>query len=132
MDAHVGSGATTSSSWRNPPSSRAASTKCPRRSPANTPTGCRATTRATTCRRQGGGVAFVVIVVGPPPPLIVPPPPGIPPGGIDGDSAKYIFVAMAVAAIVAFPFIAVGLAVGHPEPDDEVITAIDRINRYND
>jgi hypothetical protein len=80
------------------------------------------------------GPGVVIIVVGPPPPLLLPPlPPGpIPAGGLDGEGAKYIFVAMAVVAIVAFPFVAVGLAVGHPEPSDEVVTAIDTINRYND
>jgi hypothetical protein len=80
---------------------------------------------------SGGGV--VVVIVGAPPPLLLPPAPGlVVPGGVDGEGAKYIFVVMAVAAIAAFPFVAIGLAVGHPEPDDEVIPAIDSINRYND
>ena len=52
-----------------------------------------------------------------------------------GRTAAYFSTAPfigAVVAIVAFPFVAVGLAVGHPEPSDEVVTAIDTINRYND
>lgn len=48
------------------------------------------------------------------------------------DGGEALVVVLAVGAIVAFPFIALGLAMGHPEPEDDVATAIDRVNRFND
>jgi len=81
--------------------------------------------------RGGGHVHVHVVVIGHPPPLLVPGP-IIPGGDMDGEGAKYLLVGLAAAAIVAFPFIAMGLAMGHPEPEEEVASAIDKINRYND
>ncbi|MBW2458370.1 MAG: hypothetical protein JRI68_27960 [Deltaproteobacteria bacterium] len=78
-------------------------------------------------------VVVGVVVVGPPP-LLAPVPIG--PGGLggsmDGESGKVMLVVMAIGAIVAFPFIAMGLALGHPEDEDEVAANVDRINEYND
>ncbi len=51
-------------------------------------------------------------------------------GGVDG--GEYLFVILAVGAIVAFPFVAMGLALGHPEPEEEVAVALDQVNAYND
>ncbi len=70
-----------------------------------------------------------IIVVGPhlPGPFIP-----LPKGKMSGDGGKYLLVVMAVGAIVAFPFIAAGLAMGHPEPEGKVAGAIDRINTFND
>jgi hypothetical protein len=53
-------------------------------------------------------------------------------GGGSGDGGKLVAVALAVAAIVAFPFIIVGLAAGNPEQEDAVASAIDSVNQYND
>ena len=74
--------------------------------------------------------AVGIIIVGPhiPGPVL----PGLPNSKMSGDSGKYLLVVMAVGAIVAFPFIAAGLAMGHPEPEDKVAGAIDRINSFND
>jgi hypothetical protein len=52
--------------------------------------------------------------------------------GGGGDGGKLVAVALAVAAIVAFPIIIVGLAVGNPEQEDAVASAIDSVNQYND
>jgi hypothetical protein len=74
-----------------------------------------------------------VVVVGRPPVLFVPGGPGlIGPGAISGEGGKYVAVALAVGAIVAFPFIALGLSLGHPEPEEEVAATIDHINTWND
>ena len=51
--------------------------------------------------------------------------------GGKGDGEAFAVV-LAVGAIIAFPFIAMGLAMGHPEPEEEVVDAVDRINTYND
>ncbi len=74
-----------------------------------------------------------VIVVGRPPLLpLLPgfPAPNVP--AISGDGGKYVAVILAVGAIVAFPFIAMGLAMGHPEPEGEVAGAIDGVNQLKD
>ncbi len=74
-----------------------------------------------------------VVVVGPAP--LHPPVPFVPGGlggSMDGESGKVILVVMAIGAIVAFPFIAMGLALGHPEDEDEVAGTVDRINEFND
>ena len=84
--------------------------------------------------RSHGHVVVGVVVVGPPP--LHPPVPIVPGvgmgGAMDGEGGKYILVVMAVGAIVAFPFLAMGLALGHPEPEDEVAATVDRVNRFND
>jgi hypothetical protein len=82
--------------------------------------------------RHGPSIVIVAVVpYGPAPVPLVPLLP-LPPGKIDGEGAKYLLAAIAVGAIVAFPFVAIGLAAGHPEPSDDVIEAIDQVNRYND
>ena len=48
------------------------------------------------------------------------------------NGGKALAVALAVGALVAFPFIALGLAMGHPEPEEEVASAMDRVNEFND
>lgn len=53
-------------------------------------------------------------------------------GGGGGNGAKEAYVAIAVAMIVASPIIAYGLALGRPEPEEEVARAVDQINAYND
>jgi len=86
-------------------------------------------------------VPVAVVVVAPGPPLVpVPVPVGhrhhhglASGGGVDsGDAGKYMLAAMAVAALVAFPAVAIGLAMGNPEPEDEVAPAVDAVNRFND
>jgi len=74
-----------------------------------------------------------VVIIGPPP--LHPPVPIVPGslgGSMDGESGKVMLVVMAIGAIVAFPFIAMGLALGHPEDEDEVAATVDRINEWND
>lgn len=53
-------------------------------------------------------------------------------GGGLGNAGKEVVVIIAVIAIVAMPAIAIGLAVGRPEPEKEVAAVIDRVNLYND
>ncbi len=77
---------------------------------------------------ERGGGAVIAIVGGPPLPLPVSAGGG---SGGGGDSLEGLAVVMA-AAIVAFPFVALGLALGQPEPEEEVATAIDAVNTYND
>jgi hypothetical protein len=43
-----------------------------------------------------------------------------------------LLAVLAVGALIALPIVTVGLALGHPEPEDEVADEIDRINKYND
>jgi len=72
-----------------------------------------------------------VIIIGRPP--LLPVLPGVPPvPKLSGDGGKYVAVILAVGAIVAFPFIALGLAMGHPEPEEEVAEAIDVVNELKD
>jgi hypothetical protein len=52
-------------------------------------------------------------------------------GGGGGDIGKAAVV-VAVVAIAVLPFIALGLAVGRPEPEKEVAAAIDRVNAQSD
>jgi hypothetical protein len=72
-----------------------------------------------------------VVIIGRPP-LLFAPTPGFNPGSISGDGGKYLAVGLAVGAIIAFPFIAMGLALGHPEPEEEVAGSIDALNTWND
>ncbi len=53
-------------------------------------------------------------------------------GGGDGEADPRVLTVLAVGALIALPIVTVGLALGHPEPEDEVADEIDRINRYND
>lgn len=85
-----------------------------------------------------GHVHVGVIVIGRPP-LIFPHLPGVDVGGSSSigsggstSGGEYLVVVLAVGAIVAFPFIAMGLAMGHPEPEEEVAAAFDEVNAYND
>jgi hypothetical protein len=77
-----------------------------------------------------------VIIVGRPPVFFLPGSGGGIPSlgnlGGGGKGSEYVFVALAVGAIVAFPFIAMGLALGHPEPEEEVAAGIDEVNAFND
>lgn len=76
-----------------------------------------------------------VVIIGRPPVIFVPHGPGggVPSlGGGGGKGSEYVFVALAVGAIIAFPFIAMGLALGHPEPEEEVAASIDEVNAFND
>lgn len=43
-----------------------------------------------------------------------------------------VLAVLAVAALAAMPFVALGLAVGNPEPGDDTAATIDRVNAYND
>jgi hypothetical protein len=52
-------------------------------------------------------------------------------GGGGGDLGKAVVV-LAVVALVVLPAVALGLALGRPEPEREVATVIDRTNLYND
>ncbi|RLB51263.1 MAG: hypothetical protein DRI90_23080 [Deltaproteobacteria bacterium] len=84
-------------------------------------------------RSHHSHVVVGVVVIGPPP--LYPPVPFVPGGmggAMDGESGKVVLVVMAIGAIVAFPFIAMGLALGHPEPEDEVAATVDRVNQFND
>jgi hypothetical protein len=84
---------------------------------------------------SGTGHVHVGVVVIGRPPILLPGVPGVTipsPGNVSGDGAEYLVVILAVGAIVAFPFIAMGLALGHPEPEDEVAAAIDQVNAFND
>jgi hypothetical protein len=52
-------------------------------------------------------------------------------GGGGGDIGKAAIV-VAVLAIAVLPFIALGLAAGRPEPEDQVAAAIDQVNAQTD
>lgn len=52
-------------------------------------------------------------------------------GGGSGDLGKAAVVVV-VLAIATLPFIALGLAVGRPEPEGEVAAAIDNVNAHTD
>ncbi|HRI69148.1 MAG TPA: hypothetical protein PK156_33185, partial [Polyangium sp.] len=52
-------------------------------------------------------------------------------GGGGGDLGKAA-LAIVVIAIVALPFINLGLGLGRPEPSEEVAREIDKVNAYND
>ncbi len=52
-------------------------------------------------------------------------------GGGGGDLGKAA-LALVVIAIVALPFINLGLGLGRPEPSEEVAREIDKVNAYND
>lgn len=74
-----------------------------------------------------------VVIIGRPPLLpVLPGVPGPTVPNLSGDGGKYVAVILAVGAIVAFPFIAMGLAMGHPEPEEEVANAIDGVNELKD
>lgn len=53
-------------------------------------------------------------------------------GGGGNLDLKEGVVILAVIALIALPAISLGLALGHPENETEVATAIDRVNMYND
>jgi hypothetical protein len=53
-------------------------------------------------------------------------------GGGLGKLDKEAIVIVAVIALVALPAITFGLALGRPEPEDQVANVIDRVNLYND
>ncbi len=52
-------------------------------------------------------------------------------GGSNGDLGKAAIV-LVVVAIASLPFIALGLAVGRPEPEGNVAAAIDQVNAHTD
>jgi hypothetical protein len=52
-------------------------------------------------------------------------------GGGGGDIGKAAIV-VAVIAITVLPFIALGLAAGRPEPEDQVAAAVDQVNAQTD
>lgn len=52
-------------------------------------------------------------------------------GGGSGDLGKAAIV-LVVVAIATLPFIALGLAVGRPEPEGQVAAAIDQVNAHTD
>ena len=52
-------------------------------------------------------------------------------GGGNGDLGKAAIV-LVVVAIASLPFIALGLAVGRPEPERNVAAAIDQVNAHTD
>ena len=43
-----------------------------------------------------------------------------------------VLAVLAVAAILTFPFVAIGLATGKPEKIEKVVSGIDKINKFND
>ena len=49
-----------------------------------------------------------------------------------GDAGKALLVGLAVGAMLAFPFVAVGLATGKPEKIEKVVRGIDKVNKFND
>jgi hypothetical protein len=89
---------------------------------------------ATHHHHTGGGSVHVVVVGRPVVPVPFVPLPGVGGGGgaFGNDADPRIFAVLAVGALIALPIVTVALALGHPEPEDEVATEIDRINRYND
>jgi hypothetical protein len=52
-------------------------------------------------------------------------------GGGNGDLGKAA-LALVVVAILALPFINLGVGLGRPEPSEQVATEIDKVNAYND
>ncbi|UQA57255.1 hypothetical protein [Polyangium aurulentum] len=53
-------------------------------------------------------------------------------GGKSGNVPAEVAAVMAVAALITLPAITLGLALGRPEPSEEVAAAIDQVNAFND
>lgn len=53
-------------------------------------------------------------------------------GGSGGGDLGKAAVALVVIAILALPFINLGVGLGRPEPSQQVATEIDKVNAYND
>lgn len=68
-----------------------------------------------------------VRAAGPPVPLLL-----ASPAGKGGDAGAEVLAVLAVAAILTFPFVAVGLATGKPEKIEKVVSGIDKVNKFND